>query len=118
MLTAGENVTIGQVCYMKSDGKLWKAKADDVSTMPGMYMALESISTDAAGRFLQSGVIREDNVFNFTVGAILYVDASTAGAITSTAPSGSGDQIQVIGYCFPSAHYVVFKPSGVLVQHI
>lgn len=25
---AGENLPAGQVCYRKSDGKLWKAKAD------------------------------------------------------------------------------------------
>jgi hypothetical protein len=48
--TAGENVAIGDVCYMKSDGKYWLAKADVATTkMPGVVIATGTISANATG---------------------------------------------------------------------
>lgn len=107
--TAGENVTFGQVCYLKSDGKLWKADADASTTMPALYMALASINAEATGSFLIMGIVRND-AWNWTIGAKLYVDTTTAGGMTETAPSGSGDVVQQVGVAL-TADVVDFRPS-------
>jgi hypothetical protein len=75
-LTAGEAVTIGQVCYVKSDGKAWLAKGDASTTMPGCVVALGSISANGSGAFLGRGIVRDDS-WSWTVGGLLYISAAT-----------------------------------------
>ena len=54
--TAGEGLVFGDFCYLKLDGKYWKADADAIATMPITAMAAESIDADASGNFLMWGV--------------------------------------------------------------
>lgn len=110
---AGENVVFGEVCYMKSDSKFWKADADAESTGPAIAMALASINADASGSFLFHGLVRDDT-WNWTVGGKIYLDTA-AGALTQTAPSGSGDIVQVVGVA-THADRIYFNPSLVQVE--
>jgi hypothetical protein len=111
--TAGEAVAFGDVCYFKSDGKMWKADADASSTMPVKAMAIESISADSSGKFLMVGFARDDT-WAWTVGGLIYADV-TAGALTQTAPSGTGDQVQVVGWA-SHADRMFFNPDYTLVE--
>ncbi len=115
-LTAGENLTIGQACYMKNDGKMWKSLATAVGTMPVVALATGTISANNAGEFLLLGFFREDSVFTFTVGDMLYASEDTAGALKNATPTGAGEQVQVVGKCFPSVHVIYFCPSLELVE--
>ena len=110
---AGENLAFGDLCYRKSDGKYWKADANAASTMPGAVMALETISAAASGSFLKIGFARDDS-WSWTVGGLIYA-STDAGGLTQTAPSGSGDQVQVVGYAY-SATVVYFNPDGTLIE--
>jgi hypothetical protein len=112
--TAGESLSFGDICYVKSDGKMWKADANASTTMPVVMMALGSISADASGSFLAFGIARND-AWNWTVGGALYASAATTGALTQTAPSGSGDQVQVVGIA-THADRVFFRPDLTLVE--
>lgn len=112
-MTVGENVVIGEVLYMKNDGKLWKADANSTSTMPIVAIALGSITADTAGNVLKMGFIRDDS-WGWTTGYLLFASGN-AGEMTETAPNTSGDQVQVLGYAV-SAHVVYFNPSYVLVE--
>jgi hypothetical protein len=103
----------GNVVYRKSDSKLWKADADASTTMPVIGMAIASINSDASGFFLQHGFARDDT-WNWTVGGLIYA-STTAGGLTQTAPSGSGDQVQVVGVAW-TADIMLFSPSMVLVE--
>jgi len=116
ILTAGEALTIGQACYMKSGSKMWKSLATVVGTMPVVALATGTIAADAAGEFLLIGFFREDTVFNFTAGDMLYASEDTAGALKNAAPTTTGEQVQVCGKCFPSAHIIYFNPSLELVE--
>lgn len=107
--TAGEILVFGNFCYLKSDGKLWKAKGDAASTMPGFYMALAGIAADADGLFLEIGKVRDDS-WSWTVGGILWIDTSTAGALTQTKPTGSGNQIQEAGIAM-AATVIDLRPT-------
>ena len=111
--TVGENVAIGDILYRKSDAKYWKANASAALTMPGVVMAMEAISATASGKLLHLGYYRDDS-WAWTVGGLLYVPI-TPGNPTQTAPGGSGDQVQVLGYAF-TATIVYFKPDLTLVE--
>lgn len=112
--TAGENVALGDICYIKSDGKLWKAKGDASSTMPGLAVSTGTISASATGLFLLNGTIN-DTSWSWTVGGAIYVSAATGGASTQTAPSTSGNQVQKIGYAL-SANVMYFSPNNTVFQ--
>lgn len=106
-------LSIGQVVYRKSDSTFAVADADAFSTMP-----VVAIATNTSGIFLLHGYMRDDS-WNWTVGGLLYADegtGGTAGGMTQLAPSGTGDQIQVVGVAL-TADIIYFNPSPVLVEH-
>lgn len=114
--TAGENLVWGDVVYLKSDGKFWKADFNATTTTPAVAFCTGTISADASGEFLRRGWIRDDSAYNFTFGAqagTIYLGES--GAITQTAPSGSGDQVQVLGWAL-EADIFYFEPQLVMVE--
>ena len=108
--TVGENVVFGDVLYLKfSDGKWWKAKADAYATTPGVRMAMASISANASGVLLIEGNVRYDS-WSFAANKV-YLSAATAGSATTTQPSTTGNQIQVLGIAKTSTT-MYFKPSN------
>ena len=93
--TAGEVLSAGDWCYLKSDGKMWKADASAEATAGGLLaMAGAAISADATGKFLLFG---KWTATGLTAGATYYL-SETAGAIASTAPSTSGAIVRIVGY--------------------
>jgi hypothetical protein len=118
-LTCGETtgVAFGDVCYMKAaDSKMWLIDADASTSMPGIAMACETLAADAVGDFLLLGFARDDT-WNWTVGSLIYgtVTGTTGNTLSHTAPSGAGDQVQVLGVA-THADRMYFKPSMVLVE--
>jgi hypothetical protein len=111
--TAGENLVYGDMCYYKSDGKLWKADADASTTMPVVAMAAATINADATGNFLLRGFVRDDTL-NLTVPGLIYA-STTAGGQTQTRVSGTGDQLQVIGRA-EHADRFYFNPELTIVE--
>lgn len=112
--TAGENVAIGDACFLKSDGKYWLAKADVATTkMPCVAMATGTINANASGVFLLWGYIRSDAGWGgaLTIGALMYVSitGTTGNTTTTTAPNASGNIVQVIGQAV-AARIVFFAP--------
>jgi len=118
-LTCGETtgVAFGDVCYMKAaDSKMWLIDADASTSMPGIAMACETLAADAVGDFLLLGFARDDT-WTWTVGSLIYgtVTGTTGNTLSHTAPSGAGDQVQVLGVA-THADRMYFKPSMVLVE--
>jgi hypothetical protein len=112
--TAGENLTFGDCCYFKSDGKYWKADADAAATAPVVAMATATINADATGTFLAFGFARDDT-WDWTVGDLLYLDEATAGGMDDDQPTGNTDIVQVLGYAY-SADVVFFNPNMAIVE--
>ena len=96
-LTAFENVTVGEVCRVRTaDGKLEKVLADTAANSRGtLYIAKESLAADALGQFYRIGSKVEAS--GTTPSAIYYLSAATAGALVTTAPSASGNAVIIIG---------------------
>lgn len=87
VLTAGENLVFGDVCYVKSDGKAWKADANAAEPAPRAWLvALGTINTNATGSFAAPGCFIRDDSWSWTVGGPVYL-SDTAGAMTQTAPN-------------------------------
>lgn len=84
------NITAMQaVCASGATGNtpdISPAKADSLTTMPAIGLALENITAGEFGRVMQVGLIENVNTNAFSIGNVLYVDATTAGALTATAP--------------------------------
>lgn len=107
--TVGESVVFGDILYLKfSDGKWWKAKADSYTTTPGARMALATILANATGLLLIEGNVRYDS-WSLAANKV-YLSAATAGALTTTQPSTTGNQIQVLGIAKTSTT-MYFRPS-------
>ena len=94
---AGATLAIGDVVYIHTDGEVAKADADAVTSMPAVGICVSAGSDGSAVDVLVQGIMHDTSAFDtFTVGADIFVSA-TAGAVTATAPSGSGDTVQKVG---------------------
>jgi len=113
LATVGEDVDAGEICYLKSDGKLWLSDADDVATMPVKAIATADILANAEGIFLLDGFIRID-AWNWTIGNVLFAH-TTPGALVATAPSGSADIVQSVAIAV-TADIINFRPSKDLIE--
>jgi hypothetical protein len=105
----------GQCYHVHTDGELVDADADSADTMPCIALAITA-GTGASKTVLLQGVITETD-WNWTIGGLIYVstDPTTTTGLTQTAPSGTGDQVQVVGVAL-SADTIMFNPSLVLVE--
>ncbi|MBA7522470.1 hypothetical protein ES705_14589 [subsurface metagenome] len=107
--TVGESVVFGDLLYFYWTSKKWKkADADTAATMPGLRIALEDKSDNQPCKMLVKGYIRDDSAFEFS-GAMVYASV-TPGAMSSTAPTEAGDQLQRVGVA-KSADILFFDPS-------
>jgi len=113
-------VDFGDVCYMAADGDLEFVDADAETSMPALYMALGTIAAAASGEWMLIGVVRNDS-WTWTIGpgtsGLIYVSTTgtTSNTLTQTAPSGTGEQVQIVGTAI-SATVMLFNPSSVLVE--
>jgi hypothetical protein len=112
--TGANGELFGQVMYVEADGEFNAADADATTTMPGVCV-LVTAGEGASKDCVISGTVTETD-WNWTPGAILYVstDPATTTGLTATAPSGTGDQVQVVGIAL-SADTILVQPSLVLV---
>jgi hypothetical protein len=86
----GTGLTAGNV-YYRGASALTAAKADSATTMPGICIS------DTSTTCVFSGVFRYGSTQGWTSGDILYVSASSAGALVNAAPSTSTNIVQRVG---------------------
>jgi len=115
-LQAGEEVTITELVYVKNDGKMWLAQSDAAATMPAIAMATATIAANAWGEFLLIGFFREDSLLTFTLGDMLYVSDTVAGAFDNVLPADAGEQVQCLGKCLITTHIIYFNPSLEIIE--
>jgi hypothetical protein len=110
-MTAGATLAFGDAVYQKSDGEMHLGDADAASTAGVVALAVASGSDGAASNFMFYGFARDDT-WNWTVGGLIYLSTTgTSGnTLTQTAPSGSGDIVQILGVA-THADRIFFNPS-------
>jgi len=110
--TAGEDLVFGNVCYLKADGKFWKADASALATTQGrLVVATRPITAESLGEFLFIGLLRDDS-WAWIVGGTVYVSA-TSGEMTQTPPGTPGEQVRKLGYADTPAT-VWFDPDSTI----
>jgi len=116
---AGETVAYKELVYLKTaDQRWWKALADAEATSGDVMVAIVIVGDDAGNAItlLLWGYLREDD-FNFTsYGQALFIDASSGGVMTQTAPSGASQIVRVVGYAHDDADTIFFCPSPVWIE--
>jgi hypothetical protein len=111
---AGEDIDIGEAVYFDATAGEWKLiDADAAATMPCRALALSAAGDGEDIDLLFYGYIRND-AWAFTAGANVY-GSTTAGGITKTAPSGSGDQVQIVGFAIDTDE-MLFNPCYALTE--
>jgi hypothetical protein len=104
--SVNEDAGLFGLLYLNSAGyKMAKADAD--ATLP--CVALQLVTGTGTKKILKRGYARDDS-WTWTVGQLLWVSAATAGLITSTKPSTTGNRVQCIGYAV-SADVICFDPD-------
>jgi hypothetical protein len=102
---------VASLLVLSADGNWDEADADSEDTVGRLALAMQSGT--GTKRVMLRGIMRDDT-WNFTPGAQLYV-STTVGEITQTAPSASGDFVQVVGYAL-TADIILFDPSPDYVE--
>ena len=110
----GATLIDGKLVYLNEADRRWElADANTEATSGDVMLAIVLVGgNDGDTRLLLiQGFIRSDvGWWSTSYGHALFVSC-TAGAITSTAPSGSGDIVRVVGYSTDYGDRIYFDPS-------
>lgn len=115
-LTANENQAFGDVCYIDSSGEAAIADADAIATASGLLMCTGTVTTGNTGTYLMFGIARNDT-WAWTVGGLVYLSTTgtTGNTVTQTAPTGTGDIVQVLGVA-THADRMYFRPELIQIE--
>ena len=102
-------VGFGGALHMDVDGNWIDATASGTTTMPCEALALE-IGTGSK-KVLLRGFIRDDN-WDWNIGAPMYM-SRIVGQLTQTAPTTTGDQVQILGFA-THGDRIFFNPISIL----
>lgn len=113
---AGGTVSMGQAGYIDSNSAVQAAKADAAATSAAegivVAVAQPGQTSAASGEGISMCVFGPVGGFSsLTPGAVYYVDDTTAGAITATAPTGAGKWAKSIGYA--ESDTILFVSPGI-----
>ena len=113
----GTGMSKGDVCYISGDSsgtpEVTLADADAESTCSKMLVMLnEAIANSATGEAMVVGEV--SGFTGLTAGAIQYVSA-TAGEVTETAPSTTGQIVRIAGYAISTTE-IYFNPDITYIE--
>ena len=88
------------------------ANATD-ATKPAVGFVSSAVTSPAAATVYFPGQI-VTGVSGLTIGAAVFLSAATPGGVSSTAPSGSGNLVQPIGYALSATSFVFVPAPGII----
>jgi hypothetical protein len=114
--TNPNNLSVGDIVYIQSNGSVAKAQANSLSTSSGqlgvsVYGGTANVNANIVIR--PGAVIDTLNLesgSSLTPGAPVFLSATQAGKITQTAPSSAGQVYRIIGYAISSSAFI-FAPQ-------
>jgi hypothetical protein len=107
---AGATIAQWEAVYLDASGTWQLADANGTGTFPCRGLAAAAYTNGNAAVVVDNGVVRNDT-WAWTIGGDVYLSA-TAGGLTQTAPSTSGDKVQKIGYAVSADSIRVNIGSG------
>jgi hypothetical protein len=110
-ITVGENVVAGDLLYLNTDQKYWKASnAAEATSSTELRLANATILADASGGAIVQGRFTTTGLSS---GSTYWVGAS--GNYTATQPTGNGDIVRYIGTAINSTE-LEFNPDAVYIE--
>lgn len=112
---AGEAITQWDLVFFNSSDSEWhQADADAAGEFPARGIAVAAGTDGNALTVLVQGIVRNDGWAWATIGGPIYL-SDTAGGLTQTAPSTTGDAVQIVGWAMSddeaylnfSGHWVI-----------
>lgn len=103
----------GKLVYLGTNGTMRNTDADSSASVPCIGITLEAITAGDYGLVLMKGWVY-NSAWTLDEGKDVYV-GTNAGDVTVTIPSGSGDQVQVIGIGI-SEDLLYFNPDYTLLE--
>lgn len=115
VLTNGDGGShlLGDVVYISDDDEAKKAKADAGATANAIALAITTIGTGASGTYQTDGIIT--GLSGLTAGAAYYLDETTAGAMTDTAPSSTGEYVVRLGIAISATEFDIKIERAILL---
>lgn len=107
-IVAAVAIAKGQLVGIDANGQAILADADAGTPIPAIGVALVDMAAGQKGSFAMVGAMT-DASWSFTPGARVYL-SGTAGGITATRPSGTGNLVQPVGVAY-AAKYIAFNIS-------
>jgi hypothetical protein len=105
---------VGEIFYVFGSDSLKKAKADAGATCTGnLWMATAIIAAAATGVFQENGVVT--GLSGLTPGAVYYLSAATAGAMTVTPPSTTGQYVVRLGTALSATEFQFAPERAILL---
>jgi hypothetical protein len=113
--TYGEAVTQWDLVFLASDGKYDQADANAAGEFPAFGVATNAGNDTDAAVILVQGIARNEGWTGLTVGGKVYLGEDSH--ITQTAPSDTGDCVQLIGFALSDSEiYFCFTPHYLEVE--
>ena len=121
-MEAGENLAIGEAVYLHddagTDAVVKKAKADAYATMPCIGIAITAANSGNPVDIILFGIMYDTSAFAAFAdpGDGVYVSITTAGALTTTQPSASGNLVQRVGEVTDDGGELLVAPNKYLLE--
>ena len=124
--TAGESLTIGNVCYLRTNGSWYKASATQTASGDGLLgIALNTASSSSGVDILIRGIIGTNinmlKSIGSGVGQPIYLNTDS-GTMSQTAPSSQNNIVRILGYYInlvfgQTEKYVIsFNPDSIWLE--
>ena len=114
--TAFQDVTDGDALFMRtSDGQVGKASAAD-GTLENATVIGFANSTVSANSSVKVVVVGLKTLSSLNPGDLFFLSDSTAGAITTTPPSGAGKAITRVGEASTATDFAIHIEPPVLLR--
>ena len=114
----GATVTPFSPVYIDGNNEVQECDADAIATMPciGVSMNTSNVTADNDIEVMLLGLIRHDSFTDFgAAGAPVFV-STTVGTMTTTAPSGTDDVVQIVGHSI-AEDLIFVQPSLTFITH-
>ena len=109
------SMTTGAIYFYNSSGNWELTDADGVGKSSGLLGVALGSASDTDGVLLRGMVTLSHDPG--AVGDVLYL-STTGGQCSSTAPSGGGDIIRIVGYCLDASNgQIWFNPDNTFVEY-
>ena len=108
-------LTAGKLYFLNSSGVWTETDADAISTSDGLLGIALGSSPSSDGVLLRGFFDVHSYLSNFVSGLPVYI-STTAGAMDTTLPSGTGDIVRCIGYCTNTSAVIYFNPESTTLE--